>query len=145
VACMTGHAGIGHGHPLACGNAITDRLTISSADMCSDSLLAGAARKGRPSTRAAFDPTLGYPARGPVSWHRRSVTKNLALDSGHLMGEPEPRLWHRSAVMDFRGIDWALPYRRRAAEIAAFYTDGAPLRRALFRSASLAHPWREAA
>jgi len=34
VACVTGHAGIGHGHPLACGNAITDRLTISSADLC---------------------------------------------------------------------------------------------------------------
>ena len=34
VACVTGHAGIGHGHPLACGNATTDRLTISSADLC---------------------------------------------------------------------------------------------------------------
>jgi len=34
AACVTGHAGIGHGHPLACGNATTDRLTISSADLC---------------------------------------------------------------------------------------------------------------
>jgi hypothetical protein len=29
-----------------------------------------------------FGSTLGYPAWGPVSWHRRPVTKKLASDSG---------------------------------------------------------------
>ncbi len=57
---------------LLCAKLAEDQDMVQPQSRIADRLTIGP-QKGRPSSRrAAFDPTLGYPARGPASWRRRS-------------------------------------------------------------------------
>jgi len=52
-------------------------------------------KAARVSVSGLFDPTLGYPARSPASWRRRSEFYKFLPDLGRLLGKS-------GATIDFR-------------------------------------------
>src|SRR5207245_6131781 len=56
--------------------------------------VAGRRKAAHLSASGLVDPTLGYPARGPASWRRRSEFRKFLPDSGRLLGKS-------GAIVDF--------------------------------------------
>jgi hypothetical protein len=67
VARVTGHAEMGHGHPLE-----RTALAISSAEKALG-FCWGAMKRPPEYPSGLLLPTLGYPTQGTVSWHWRSI------------------------------------------------------------------------